>query len=64
MVLRAGLPASATLFGLCGLLPNQVHAGLRGAGNTVQAFYYNPATLTLLGSPLASLIVLRRGRKR
>ncbi len=41
MTVRAGLLASATMLGVVGLLSNQAHAGLLGAGNTVQAFYYN-----------------------
>lgn len=31
----------AVLLSLTGLIPNQAHAGLIGAGTTVQAFYYN-----------------------
>ncbi len=41
MTLRARLLASTTLLGLTSLLSQQAHAGLIGAGNTVQAFYYN-----------------------
>jgi hypothetical protein len=41
MPFRTSLLASTTLLGLTGLLSNQAHAGLIGAGNTVQAFYYN-----------------------
>jgi hypothetical protein len=41
MTFRAKLLASATLLALAGLVPNHARAGLLGAGNTVQAFYYN-----------------------
>lgn len=41
MKFHSKLLASAALLGLAGLLPNQARAGLLGAGNTVQAFYYN-----------------------
>ncbi len=41
MTFPARLLASAILLGLAGLVPNQAHAGLFSAGNTVQAFYYN-----------------------
>ncbi len=41
MTLRAKLWGGIALLGLAGLLPNQARAGLLGAGNTVQAFYYN-----------------------
>ena len=41
MIFRAGLLASTTLLSLAVLVPNQAYAGLLGAGNTVQAFYYN-----------------------
>jgi hypothetical protein len=41
MTFRAKLLASATMLALAGLVPNHARAGLLGAGNTVQAFYYN-----------------------
>jgi hypothetical protein len=42
MTFRSGLLASATLLGLVGFSSSQVYAtGLFGAGDTVQAFYYN-----------------------
>jgi hypothetical protein len=41
MTLRAKLCSGVALFSLAGLSPNQAFAGLLGAGNTVQAFYYN-----------------------
>ena len=41
MTARTELLALTLLFGLAALLPSQAHAGLLGAGNTVQAFYYN-----------------------
>src|SRR5579863_3077408 len=40
MTFRSGLLAS-TVLGMVGLLSGQAHAGLLGAGRTVQAFYYN-----------------------
>jgi hypothetical protein len=40
-IFRAALLGSATLLGLAALVPNRAFAGLLGAGNTVQAFYYN-----------------------
>ena len=44
---RSKLLVSATMFGLAGLLPHQVHAGLIGAGDTVQAVFLNGTTLPL-----------------
>lgn len=41
MIIRAGFLASATLLGMASMAANQAHAGLLGAGTTVQAFYYN-----------------------
>ena len=41
MTFRAKLLASATMLALAGLVSNHARAGLLGAGNTVQAFYYN-----------------------
>ena len=41
MTFGSRLLASAALLSLVSLVSNQAHAGLLGAGRTVQAFYYN-----------------------
>jgi hypothetical protein len=41
MIFRAAISSSIALLGLACLVPNQASAGLIGAGNTVQGFYYN-----------------------
>ena len=41
MSFRARLLTSTTILGLAGVLAGHAHAGLLGAGATVQAFYYN-----------------------
>ena len=40
MTFRGRLLASTTVLGLAAMLPGQAHAGLLGAGRTVQAFHY------------------------
>jgi hypothetical protein len=58
MANRSKLLAAAMLLGLAGLVAHQAHAGLLGAGNTVQAFYYNGTFASPegedTGSPLTS----------
>ena len=41
MNLFRGINLVGLLLSLAVLIPNQAHAGLIGAGTTVQAFYYN-----------------------
>ena len=44
MTFGSRLLASAALLSLVSLVSNQAHAGLLGAGRTVQAFYYTQLT--------------------
>jgi hypothetical protein len=53
MTFRVQTTRVRDLLALAGLVPNHARAGLLGAGNTVQAFYYNGVFASPEGNPVA-----------